>query len=249
MDSKSKQALVVVATVATLVFNWMAATGVLGGVATNVVSDNFPTRITPAGYAFAIWSLIYLGMIAFSAFQALPRNAVLFAPIRTLYIVSCVLNCAWLYFWHQQALVVCLALIVLLLVVLLAINQRLAKPVSVGENWLAKVPFGIYAGWVTAATLVNLMIVLVYLKQPVAETVWFGSVLIFVAAACGIAVRIALSSYFYPLAIAWALTAIAVKQSGTTLIVVSCAVGVIACLIAAVSFVMDMPTRDTGSGE
>lgn len=246
MKVKIDQLLVVVATAATLVFNWMAAAGVLGGVKTNVVSENFPTRITPAGYAFAIWSLIYFGMIAFSIYQALPRNAARFAPIRALYIVSCVLNCAWLYFWHQQALVVCLALIALLLIVLLAINHKVARPGSVGENWLAKVPFGIYAGWVTAATLVNLMIVLVYLKQPLADAVWFGSVLIFVAAACGIAVRILLSNHFFPLAIAWALTAIAVKQSGATLVVVSCAVGVIACLLAAVSFVMEMPTRQAG---
>ncbi len=247
MNDKIRQILVIAATLATLVFNWLAATGVLGGVATNAVSDNYPTRITPAGYAFAIWSLIYFGLIAFSIYQALPRNAEKFRALRTLYIVSSVLNCAWLYFWHQEALIVCLVVIALLLGVLLVINRQLVKTDTSGDYWLVKAPFGIYAGWVTAATLVNAMIVLVYLKLPVADATWLGVVFVFAAAACGIAVRILLTSYFYPLAIAWALTAIAVKQSGATAIVVSCAVGVIACLLAAVSFVMGQPpsTRES----
>jgi hypothetical protein len=239
MNEKIRQILVVVATVATLVFNWLAATGVLGGVATNVVSDKYPTRITPAGYAFAIWSLIYLGMIAFSIYQALPRNTEKFRSIRTLYILTCVLNCAWLYFWHQEALIACLFIIASLLFVLLTIVSKLSKTATIGDYWLAKAPFGLYAGWVTAATLVNAMIVLVYLKQPVANAAWFAAIVIFLAAACGVAVRIAFSNHIYPLPIAWALTAIAVKQSGATIIVASCAVGVIACLIAAVSFVME----------
>ncbi|MBK8812605.1 MAG: tryptophan-rich sensory protein [Acidobacteria bacterium] len=243
MNDKLKQFLVIAATVATLVFNWLAATGILGGVATNVVSDNFQTRITPAGYAFAIWSLIYTGLIAFSVYQAMPRNTEKFRALRTPYIVSCVLNCAWLYFWAQEALIVCLVLIALLLAVLFFINSKLIETETNGDYWLVKAPFGIYCGWVTAATLVNAMIVLVYLKVPVAGAVWLGAVFIFVAAAFGVGVRIALSSHLYPLAIAWALTAIAVKQSGATMIVVSCAVGVIACLLAAVSFVMEKPSR------
>jgi hypothetical protein len=49
-----------------------------------------------------------------------------------------------------------------------------------------------------------------------------------------------LTNYLYPFAIAWALTAIAVKQSGQTLIVATAAVGVIACLIAACTFVLNL---------
>jgi hypothetical protein len=239
MNDKISQILVIAATAGMLVFNWLAATGVLGGVATNVVSAKYPTRITPAGYAFAIWSLIYLGMIVFSIRQAIPRNAERYRKIRPLYLASCVLNCAWLYFWHQEAILVCLALIAALLAVLIALVVRTGNADSYSDHWFVNVPFGIYAGWVTAATLVNAMIALVYVESSVAGTTWLAVSFIFAAAACGIAVRILIASYFYPLAIAWALTAIAVKQSGATAIVVACAVGVIACLIAAVSFVMD----------
>lgn len=239
------QVIVIAATIGMLVFNGLATTGVLGGVATNFVSDKYPTRITPAGYAFAIWSLIYLGMIAFSIYQALPRNAGRLKPVRTLYLVTCVLNCAWLYAWHHEWLIACLVLIGALAASLIAINSTLIRTESTADYWLVKAPFGIYAGWVTAATLVNLTIVLVANDIAVGQQIWFGSLLVFVAAALGVAVRITLSSHLYPLAIAWAATAIAVKQSGTTLIVVSCAVSVIVCLVAAVSVVLELPTRKT----
>ena len=61
-----------------------------------------------------------------------------------------------------------------------------------------------------------------------------------IAAAFGVFIRVCLTNYFAPLAIAWALTAIAVKQSGNTLVVAAAAVGVIACLIAATSFVLNL---------
>jgi hypothetical protein len=243
MNDKLQPALVILATIGMIVFNYLAATGILGGIETGAVSDKYQTRITPAGYAFAIWSLIYLGCLAFAIYQALPKNLDRFRGLRRLYIVSCVANCAWLYFWHQEALVVCLVVIAGLLATLALINVKLQKTETVGEFWLAKFPFGLYFGWVTAATILNAAIALVYLNVRVADStaVWMGAALLMVAGALGVVVRLRLGNYFYPLAIAWALTAIAVKQSGTTLIVAAAAVGVIACLIAAVSFVMDMP--------
>ncbi len=242
MNDRLKQILVIVATVGVIVFNWLAATGVLGGIDPGAVSDKYPTRITPAGYAFAIWSLIYLGLVAFSIYQALPQNSARFRNIRTVYILNCAANCAWLYFWHQEAIVICLAIIFLMLGTLVYININLQKTETYGEFWLAKAPFGLYFGWVTAATILNATIALVYLnvRVPDSTAAIFGAGLLIVAAILGVIIRWKLSNSFYPLAIAWALTAIAVKQSGQTLIVVCAAFGVIACLIAALSFVMNM---------
>jgi hypothetical protein len=164
--------------------------------------------------------------------------------MRTLYLVSCILNSAWLYLWSQELLWICFVVISLLLATLFVINTKLIKTETNSEYWLVKFPFGIYFGWVTAATLVNLMIALVSQKVAIADSLPLGAAFIFIAAVFGALVRIKLTNYFYPLAIAWALTAIAVKQSGKTLIVASCAVGVIACLIAALSFVMNMPSSE-----
>jgi hypothetical protein len=246
MNDRLKASLVIAATIGVIVFNWLAATGVLGGVDTGAISDKYPTRITPAGYAFSIWSLIYLGLIAFSIYQILPRNLERFRSIRTIYILSCAANCAWLYFWHQESLIVCLAVIFILLASLAFINIKLQNTETYGEYWFARAPFGLYFGWVTVATILNATIALVYSNVRFSDsaTNLTGAALILVAAALGVIVRWRMRNYFYPLAIAWALTAIAVKQSGQTLIVTAAAVGVIACLLAAISFVMHMRSTD-----
>ena len=141
MNEKIRQVLVIIATIGTIIFNWLAATGVLGGVATNVISDKYPTNITPAGYAFAIWSLIYLGLIVFSIYQALPKNAERFRSLRTVYILSCVFNCAWLYFWHQEAILVCLGVITLLLGNALHYQFKTPNNRNLRRILVCKIPF------------------------------------------------------------------------------------------------------------
>lgn len=239
--------LVIVATFGTIVFNFFAAAGRINGTTPQEISARYETLVTPAGYAFAIWSLIYAGMIAFSVYQLLPANVVKFRSLRTLYVLSCALNCGWIYFWHHDQIALCLALILGLAVTLFFVNLKLRVTPTPGEYWLVKVPFGIYFGWVTAASLVNFAVLLVYSKVQMTDMNWtlLSVVLILLAAALGVLMRIRLTNYLYPLAIAWALTAIAVKQSGHTAIVVACAVGVVVSLITSLSFVVNLPSTTT----
>ena len=251
MQEKLQQFLVIVATVGMIIFNWLAATGFRRGTDTGAVSDKYDTHITPAGYAFAIWSLIYLGMIAFSIYQALPVTGGE---------ISRFADDLYRKLRRQLRVALCLesginrprlGIIIVLLVSIGIINVKLRETETIGEFWLAKVPFGIYFGWVTAATILNATIALVYLgvKLPDSTSNLIGAGLILIAAALGAIVRWKLINYIYPLAIAWALTAIAVKQSGQTIIVVAAAFGVIVCLIAAVSFVMDMNSSTSQNTE
>ncbi|MEO5860226.1 MAG: TspO/MBR family protein [Pyrinomonadaceae bacterium] len=246
LNDKFRSYLVPLATLGTIAFNWLAAIGRVNGVSPDVISDKYPTPITPAGYAFSIWSLIYLGMIAFSIYQLLPASSTRFRNIRSLYILTCALNCAWIFMWHSDQIAICLLLIFLLAAVLFVINRKLRETSGMGEFWFAKGPFSIYFGWVTAATLVNFAVLLVHLNVAIsaAAWTWIGVGLILFAAALGVIIRIRLVNYLYPLAIAWALTAIGVKQSGQTLIVAAAAIGTITCLIATLSFVVGLPSTD-----
>ena len=232
--------LVFAATIGTIAFNALAATGGLGAAATGDISSKYGSIITPAGYAFSVWTLIYVGLLAFSVYQIVPANLVSQRPIRSLYIFSCALNCAWLYFWHAEQIAICFVILAALALVLYLINRNLVETDSLAEYWLVKATFGIYFGWVTAATIANLAILATASGFPLSDAV--GAVLVLAAAALGVIVRIHLVNYFYPLAIAWALAAIAVEQSSRTVVVIACAIGVIACLLAALSFVMNMPT-------
>lgn len=248
MEDKSRSTdmmraiLVLLATVGTIIFNGLAATGYVNGVTPEVISAKYSTVVTPAGYAFTIWSLIYVGMLAFSIYQALPSNLAKFRPVRTLYILSCLLNCGWIYFWHREAIAICLALILGLLVTLIMMIAILRNPKTTREALFTTAPLGLYAGWVTAATLVNLAILLVSSGSGLSSQAWnfLGSALIVVAALAAVVVRWKLRNFLYPLAVAWAMTAIGVKQSGNTPIVVAAAFATIICLVMSISFVMDL---------
>lgn len=237
--------LVLAATIGTIAFNTLATMGYLNGVMTGEISDKYPTNITPAGYAFSIWSLIYLGLLIFSIYQLLPANIQRFRAIRSIYILSSALNCAWLFAWHSDQIAISFAIIASLLGTLVIINYRLKETRSFAEAAAVKAPFGLYVGWVSAATLVNFVIMLKYLRVDTSSyEIALGAGLLLLAAAFGVFIRVKFLNYLAPLAVAWALTGIAVKQSGKTLIVSAAAVGVVACLIAAASVVMTLKSSN-----
>lgn len=237
--------LVLAATLGVIAFNWLAATGRLG-TDTAAISAKYPTLVTPAGYAFSIWALIYAGLLVFSIYQLLQANLARFRAVRSFYIFSCALNCAWLYFWHRDQIVICFVIILALAATLLLISNQLKDPESLRDTWGAKEPFGLYFGWVTAAALVNFAVMLKFLgiEFSAGAGTLFAVSLIVLATVFAILVRYKLTTYLYPLAVAWALTAIAIKQSGQTLIVTAAAFGVIGCLIASISFVMHLHSSD-----
>ena len=244
MKINLKQTLVAVATFGVIAINYFAAQGYINNVTPAVISDKYPTFITPAGYAFAIWSLIYLGLIAFSIYQLLPAQSEnpRFANIRTLYIANCAANCLWIYLWHYDQILAALGVMFVILGTLVLINVNLRNAAAPAETWLARIPFSLYFGWITVATILNFSVALVFIGVNTSEAnaVILSAILIVVAVGLGILIRFKLGVFAYPLAIAWALTAIAVKQSGKTAIVVCAAFGVIFLLISALTALLQV---------
>jgi hypothetical protein len=239
-SERLKQFLVLFATLLIVFVNYLAASGYINDKTPAEISEKYPSLITPAGYAFAIWSLIYAGLIIFSIYQALPSQTfnARFRRIRTLYIVNCAANCAWILLWHREMIWASLVMIFVLLSTLVFINANLrnAEMAAVTETWIARVPFGLYFGWVTVATILNFTLALVSsgVKTLDSMTTTFALILVVATTILGILIRLKLSSAAYALAMAWALTAIAVKHGSETLLVIFTAFGVIALLIAAI---------------
>jgi len=245
-NDRIRSVLVMLATAGMIAFNALAATGYVNGITPKEISDRYPTVLTPAGYAFSIWTLIYFGLAIFSVMQALPRNYERFDRVRTLYIATCVLNCGWIFFWHHDHPVICLFLIVFLAATLVL----LVFQSSANTSRIAKSTFGLYAGWVTVAALVNLFVV--FNVMGIGERTdllgVLGVIAIVIASAIGLYIAVKLKNYVYPLAVAWVLTAIAINQGGNTAIVVTCAIGVIVTLLAALSFIIYLPLSNIPRG-
>ena len=242
MNDRIQQVLVVAGTVLTLIFNWLAATGILGGISTGAVSDKYPTLITPPGFAFSIWGIIYIGLMVFTISQFRAKNGEPLRPIRFLYLGTCFLNSLWLYLWSLEMMVACLVVIVALLITLAAINIRLKNVESTEHYWFAYVPFGIYFGWVTAATILNATIALVSLGVTFGERTdtLIGTLLLVVAGLIAIAVRFSMKNYFFPLAITWAALTIGIGNSANLPVTIGATIAVVFSLISAGLFVIDM---------
>src|SRR5512135_143140 len=102
----------------TVVVNGLAGgTTLIGGKLTAAISDANPTLITPAGYVFSIWGIIYLLLGAFVIYQALPSrsNRVFTEKIGWLFVLSSIINIVWIFFWQFEYLAVSVVLIFLLL--------------------------------------------------------------------------------------------------------------------------------------
>lgn len=219
---KSKQLIIanIAALAATLFANYLANALPVAGRMTGQVSDLYPTLFTPAGFTFAIWGVIYLLLIGFAVFQARfwgkPMPGFL-EKIGWLFALSCLANGGWLLTFHHLQIGLSMLLMLVLLGCLAGIYLRLdAKKsnVSTPERWLVRLPFSVYLGWVTVATIANTAILLTHwgwVGQPGGPQFW---TVLTLAAAVGVAL-LALwrrGDAAFAMVIAWALFGIFSKR-------------------------------------
>ncbi len=126
------------------------------------------TLIAPAVGAFSIWSVIYLGLAAYTVWQWLPGRAVdpRLRSVGWLAAVSMLLNAGWLLVTQQGWLVISVVVMLALLATLGELVRRLVvTPASASAGLAERVivdgTFGLYLGWVCVATCANIAATLV----------------------------------------------------------------------------------------
>ncbi|UCF29594.1 MAG: tryptophan-rich sensory protein [Chloroflexota bacterium] len=224
--------MVLVAALTTIVFNIAANILPLNDLNTGEISDRFEIFFVPAGYVFSIWGLIYLGLFAYAIYQVLPdqRDNPRLRSIGYIFILSCAANIAWLFLWHYEVFEFTLIAMLVLLVTLIAIYLRLdisRSEVSTAEKWAVHIPFSIYLGWITVATIANTTQLLYYLGWNgwgISAATW---AVIILAAGVVISVLMTLTraDIAYSLVLVWAYIGIAVKHSSTPLVAISALIG------------------------
>ena len=220
MKDTLRQISVIVTVIATIVINILANALPINGLNTGQISDSFEVYFVPAGYVFSIWGLIYIGLIAYAIFQALPsqRENPRLRATGWWVALGGLANIAWIFLWHYQQFPLTLVAMLVLLASLIITYLRLGTgrtTVSPAEKWAVRVPFSIYLGWITVATVANVTALLDYLNWNgfgIAPEVWMGIIL---AAVLAIAVLMNFirRDVAYTLVILWALAGIAVKFS------------------------------------
>ena len=211
----------------------------LNGKTTGEISDSIPTLFTPAGYVFSIWSVIYLGLLAFAWYQSqrAQRTAEFQERVGYWFFVSCIFNSAWIVAWHYEQFPLTLVLMLGLLISLLAIYLRLdigRRRVSSAESRWVHLPFSIYLGWISVATVANVSTVLYtsgWNGGPLSPELW-TVIMVIVAALLGMAMIALRNDVGFPLVIVWALVGIAVARSAIPAIAVASVAGAAAVFLA-----------------
>jgi benzodiazapine receptor len=230
----------------TVVVNSLAGgTTLIGGQVTAAVSDANPTLITPAGYVFSIWGVIYMLLGVFVVYQALPsqQGKEYQSKIGWLFVLSSLINIGWLFLWQFEYLSLSVVLMFLLLATLISIYVRLRigkSAVSLRERLAVQLPFSVYLGWITIASIANVAATLVSIGWDgfgISPETW-AILVVAVALIITILMLFTRKDVAYSLVIIWALVGIGVKQSGNQTILMLVEISAAIVAVALISTIL-----------
>jgi hypothetical protein len=210
----------ILALLVTLIANTLANALPLGGQTTGEISDKYPSLFTPAGYVFSIWGLIYLTLLVFICWQALPAQRVSqkLANLRVPFQISCVCNAAWIFAWHFDQLLLSLVIMLALLWSLLSIYRLLHlnqySPPGM-ERWCLQLPFSLYVAWISVALIANASAIQIHYGWDevfVSATTW-TLIKLAVAGAIAVSVLYTFRDRVWMLVIVWASLGISFKHA------------------------------------
>jgi len=223
--------LVALTSVGMIAMNALANIIPFFGRGTGEVSALYPTLVTPAGYVFAIWGVIYIGLLAYSIAQFTGHLAEDPLPDHLAWplIVSNIANIIWLLLWHSLHIYwtvpFMLVLLASLIVAYLIAHTGQPQQPSALETWTVRAPLGVYLGWVSVATIANISGALVAANWngfgiPAA---WWGLIVLFVATALAFANLVRVGDCVFAAVFVWALAGIAVATSSASVQLVATA--------------------------
>lgn len=225
MKDTLRQAANFVTVLVALTVNTLASTLPLNGQTTGEISDRLAAYFVPAGYVFAIWFFIFVGWLVFAVYQFLPaqKKSPRLQRLGYWFAASNLVNAVWLFTWHYNlfglSVLVMLALLGLLIVSYLKLDVNRASAKG-GEWWSVDLPFSLYLGWITVATVANVtswLYAIEWTGWGIPAPVW-ASIMIVVASLVGLAMALTRRDAVYLGVLAWSFAGIAVKQADTALV-------------------------------
>jgi hypothetical protein len=216
----SRQIITILTTIITITVNALASILPLNGQDTGQISDRFNILFVPDGYVFAIWGIIYLGLLFYTIYQALPtqRDNRTLNAIAPLYWLGSLANSIWIFLWHYEFFLITPIAMITLLVSLILIYTHISKSragFNTAQKGFVLLPFSIYLGWISVATVANITQVLFYINWGgwgISAEAW-AVIMLGVATLLGVLMHWREKDIAYGLVLIWAFIGIAVKQA------------------------------------
>lgn len=239
LSNRVRSLIVIVCFIIVVSVNYLANALPINGVTQKELSAEYNIYLTPAGYVFAIWGLIYLGLSVYVIVQALPKW-IDHSGLRRLdlpFVVSSVCNVIWLIVWHHRLLTVSAVLMLGLLGSLIWAYTQLENNRTSTEAtsiWFVDKTFSVYLSWVGLATILNLSIWLESLGwtgTPLTGPVW-GVIMLGVACILYLYLSFSHDDGFFLGVLAWASVGIGIRNQAEEVIwatsLIVCAVSLLA---------------------
>lgn len=248
MRDIARQVIVAVSFVVTLVINWLATTGVLGGLSTREIATRYPISFLPANFTFGIWGVIYLALGAYTVYQVLPsqREQPRQRAVGWLVALTGLFNCLWLVTFQNTLFAASMVAMLALLATLIITYTRLdvgRVPVSTTTRAFVTLPISLYLGWITVATIANAAYVLFdagWDGFSIPGATW-AVIMLLVASALTLVIVLTRHDIAYLLVVVWAFYGIWVRQAETP--EVAGVAGVAALVLLAVALISFVAQR------
>ena len=146
------------------------------------VSEKYDNLFTPAGYAFSIWGIIFLALLAQAIFLIArslrpKKDQTPITQIGLGIFLANIFNISWLYAWLNEYTGLSVIFIILILIILLAVvvrtnMERYDAPLKIIVFiWW---PICLYSGWISVATIANISAMLAKIGWTggLQETTW-----------------------------------------------------------------------------
>ncbi|MEO9483816.1 MAG: TspO/MBR family protein [Ekhidna sp.] len=231
------RAIPVLSLAVVLIVNFLANFLPIGGRTTGEISASYPSLFTPAGFTFSIWGLIYSLLISYAIYQLMPRNKYrpIFDRINRHFVINCVANTLWIICWHYELITLSLILMAVILTSLIGIYRHILPNKIEGfrDRLFIRIPFSLYLGWITVATLANISVEQTVIGMDnwmMTKTVWVF-VELALAGAVGTVMIIRYRDPIFGGVVAWAAYGITEKQVDTPEVAGAAAVVMILVLV------------------
>ncbi len=219
--------IVVVSYISVLIVNFLANTLPINNISTGDISDLYPNLFTPTGLTFSVWGVIYILLFGYALYQLgifqkrrEKKREKLFQKVNIYFIISSIANISWIFAWHYTLTALSVIIMILLLFSLIKIadilrEERLADK---KDKLFIVLPFGVYFGWITVATIANITAFLVstgWNGFGLSEDLWTATILL-VGVAIGVLRMLKDKSVSYGVVFIWAYFGVLLKHTSSS---------------------------------
>jgi len=184
------------------------------------LSAKYQTLVTPIGWAFSIWGPIFILEAVFAIMQLTPKyrsHPIVLNGVSYWYCIVVIAQAGWTFSFCFEIIwlsfLMMLSILASLCIIIYQTRNNVQVETTIGDFWLLKFPFELHAGWIIAASAVNLSVCLVAYRDDITLQISVAVLSVTALVVVSLAMLFSLKApvYTLPTVQAWALLGVSVQ--------------------------------------